>query len=96
MNPSETISDILTRTEQNQIKFIDLQFTDVVGVVKNVTIPVHQLPAALENGIWETNQSSFLPTKGSIATSASLIRMTCGKKSWEEPSLYARCCAMTR
>lgn len=52
MNPSETISDILTRTEQNQIKFIDLQFTDVVGVVKNVTIPVHQLPAALENGIW--------------------------------------------
>lgn len=52
MNTSETISDILTRTEQNQIKFIDLQFTDVVGVVKNVTIPVHQLPAALENGIW--------------------------------------------
>jgi glutamine synthetase len=49
---SDQISDILARTEQNQIKFIDLQFTDVVGVVKNVTIPVHQLPAALENGIW--------------------------------------------
>lgn len=49
---SDQISDILARSEQNQIKFIDLQFTDVVGVVKNVTIPVHQLPAALENGIW--------------------------------------------
>ena len=49
---SDQISDILARTEQNQIKFIDLQFTDVVGVVKNVTIPIHQLPAALENGIW--------------------------------------------
>jgi glutamine synthetase len=49
---SDQISDILARTEQSQIKFIDLQFTDVVGVVKNVTIPIHQLPAALENGIW--------------------------------------------
>ena len=43
---------IIARTEQNQIKFIDLQFTDVVGMVKNVTIPVHELTAALENGIW--------------------------------------------
>ena len=43
---------IIARTEQNQIKFIDLQFTDVVGMVKNVTIPAHELTAALENGIW--------------------------------------------
>jgi len=32
--PSTTIADILARLEQEQIKFIDLQFTDVVGVVK--------------------------------------------------------------
>lgn len=38
--------------EQNEIKFVDLQFTDIVGVVKNVTIPVRQLPEALQYGIW--------------------------------------------
>ena len=53
MNDLASITtDVLTRTEQNHIKFIDLQFTDVVGVVKNVTIPAHELPTALENGIW--------------------------------------------
>ena len=51
-NSANSTTDILARAEQNQIKFIDLQFTDIVGVVKNVTIPVHQLTAALENGIW--------------------------------------------
>ncbi len=49
---SDPAADILTRVEQNRIKFIDLQFTDVVGMVKNVTIPAHELPGALVNGIW--------------------------------------------
>src|ERR1039457_3270317 len=44
--------DLLARAEQARIKFIDLQFTDVVGVVKNVTIPITQLPAALDHGVW--------------------------------------------
>ena len=53
MNSNSTaIADLLTRTEQDQIKFIDLQFTDVVGIVKNVTIPAHELPEALKSGIW--------------------------------------------
>ena len=53
MNVSpEIISELLKRVEQAQIKFIDLQFTDVVGVVKNVTIPTHELTEALEEGIW--------------------------------------------
>jgi len=45
-------TDLLARVQENDIRFIDLQFTDVVGVVKNVTIPAHELPHALENGIW--------------------------------------------
>lgn len=45
-------ADVLARVEQRQIKFIDLQFTDVVGVVKNVTIPVAQLAETLDHGIW--------------------------------------------
>ncbi len=47
-----TIADLIARARQAQIKFIDLQFTDVVGIVKNVTIPVHELSEALEKGIW--------------------------------------------
>jgi glutamine synthetase len=49
---SAPITNLLARIEQEQIKFIDLQFTDVVGVVKNVTIPAHELSEALKNGIW--------------------------------------------
>ncbi len=45
-------TDILKLTETNNIRFVDLQFTDIVGVVKNVTIPIHELPDAIENGIW--------------------------------------------
>jgi glutamine synthetase len=51
-NSTDSTANILARSEENHIKFIDLQFTDVVGVVKNVTIPVHELTTALENGIW--------------------------------------------
>jgi len=51
-NPPASTTDLLTRVEKGRIKFIDLQFTDIVGVVKNVTVPAHELPWALENGIW--------------------------------------------
>ncbi len=45
-------TDVLARVEKSQVKFIDLQFTDVVGVVKNITIPAAELPQVLEQGIW--------------------------------------------
>ena len=51
-NSARSTADIVAHTEQNHIKFIDLQFTDVVGMVKNVTIPVHELQSALDYGIW--------------------------------------------
>ncbi|MGA7194768.1 MAG: type I glutamate--ammonia ligase [Anaerolineales bacterium] len=51
-NSAQSTADIVVRMEQDHIKFIDLQFTDVVGMVKNVTIPIHELKAALENGVW--------------------------------------------
>ncbi|MHB1357675.1 MAG: glutamine synthetase family protein [Anaerolineae bacterium] len=34
------------------VRFIDLQFTDILGIVKNITVPVEQLPVALQSGIW--------------------------------------------
>jgi glutamine synthetase len=51
-NSTGSTADILARAEQNRIKFIDLQFIDVVGMVKNVTIPGHELRVALDNGVW--------------------------------------------
>lgn len=48
----DPIADVLDSIRQHQIKFIDLQFTDVVGVVKNVTIPAREAAEALQNGIW--------------------------------------------
>lgn len=44
--------DLLKRVREDNVKFISLQFTDVVGTVKSVDMPVQQLPEALENGIW--------------------------------------------
>ena len=53
MSPaSDPNLEVLERVQQNRINFIDLQFTDVVGVVKNVTIPAAELPQVLANGIW--------------------------------------------
>ena len=51
-NSTGATADILTRAEQSHIKFIDLQFIDVVGMVKNVTIPAHELKVALDDGVW--------------------------------------------
>jgi len=52
MSTPDQSSDLLGRVERLNIKFIDLQFTDVVGAVKNVTVPVSELSMALDHGIW--------------------------------------------
>lgn len=43
-----TREDILHFADELKIKFIRLQFTDVLGIIKNVAIPVEQLPKALD------------------------------------------------
>ena len=47
-----SLQDLVDQVAKNQVKFIDLQFTDVVGVVKNITIPAAQLESAVNEGIW--------------------------------------------
>jgi glutamine synthetase len=37
---------------KENVKFIDLQFIDILGIVKSVTIPVHQLEDCIEHGKW--------------------------------------------
>jgi glutamine synthetase len=48
MNATE--SEIIARVESDQVQFVSLQFTDLFGTVKNVTIPVSRLPDVLEEG----------------------------------------------
>jgi glutamine synthetase len=43
---------LIKRVEDDDVKFISLQFTDVIGGVKSVDIPKSRLSKALEEGIW--------------------------------------------
>ena len=49
-------TDLVERTmataREQDVKFIDLQFTDVVGAVKSVTIPIEQFGEAIDHGKW--------------------------------------------
>jgi glutamine synthetase len=38
--------------KENNIRFVQLQFTDIIGAVKSVTIPLHQLASSTEHGTW--------------------------------------------
>jgi glutamine synthetase len=44
--------DLLKKIEEDKIKFICLQFTDVTGTVKSTDLPVHRLQGALKDGVW--------------------------------------------
>ncbi len=50
--PAPSSEELLAIVENRHIRFIDLQFTDVGGAVKNVTIPKQELAATLNHGIW--------------------------------------------
>ncbi|MBC8527755.1 MAG: glutamine synthetase [Candidatus Cloacimonetes bacterium] len=45
-------SKILEQVKKDKVKFVLLQFTDIYGVVKSLTIPVEQLTSSLEHGTW--------------------------------------------
>ncbi|MGB9977428.1 type I glutamate--ammonia ligase [Thermovenabulum sp.] len=49
--PKYTKSDILKKAQELDVKFIRLQFTDILGIIKNVTITVEQLEDALDGKI---------------------------------------------
>ncbi len=44
--------DILEQAEADNIKFVSLQFTDILGTIKSITIPVGRLAEVLERGVW--------------------------------------------
>ena len=42
----------LKLAEDRNLRFVSLQFTDIVGQVKSVQVPMHQLEEAVEHGKW--------------------------------------------
>lgn len=44
--------EIVELSKKEEVKFIDLQFTDIFGVTKSVTLPTDRLEEALERGVW--------------------------------------------
>ncbi len=44
--------EILKRVKKDQISLVSLQFSDLLGIVKEIIIPVSQLEDAFENGVW--------------------------------------------
>jgi glutamine synthetase len=49
---SADANKLLKKIEADKVKFIRLQFTDIQGQPKNVSIPVIQAEKALTEGIW--------------------------------------------
>ena len=43
---------LIEKAKADGIRFIQLQFTDVLGIVKAVTIPIHQLAGSVQHGTW--------------------------------------------
>ncbi len=44
--------EVVERAQADGVRFVDLQFTDIMGTTKSVTIPLGQLEEALERGVW--------------------------------------------
>ncbi|MFC5559933.1 type I glutamate--ammonia ligase [Ureibacillus thermophilus] len=51
MKKNYTKEAILKIAEEENVRYIRLQFTDLFGIIKNVEIPLSQLPKALDNKI---------------------------------------------
>jgi glutamine synthetase len=47
-NRPKTKEEVLQRVAELDVRFIRLQFTDILGIIKNVDIPIEQLPKALD------------------------------------------------
>lgn len=43
---------VLEDCKKNQVKFVNLQFTDLAGIIKAVTIPVDKLEDAIDQNAW--------------------------------------------
>jgi glutamine synthetase len=45
-------AELIDAARSSGVRFVQLQFTDIIGVVKAVTIPIHQLEGSVRHGTW--------------------------------------------
>lgn len=46
------LNDLFFRIEEDLVKFLSLQFTDVTGAVKSLDIPISRVEGAVQEGVW--------------------------------------------
>ncbi len=46
------LKELKSRIEEDQVKFLSLQFTDVTGAVKSLDIPISRVDGAVQEGVW--------------------------------------------
>jgi glutamine synthetase len=49
---AELKDEVFARAQKDQVRFVNLQFTDIMGLVKTVTIPFHKFSDAVGDGLW--------------------------------------------
>ena len=47
-----TKAEVLEMASKNGVKYVNMQFIDILGVPKALTIPVHKLESAIDNNVW--------------------------------------------
>ena len=58
-----TNDDILRIAKEQHVEFVSLQFTDIAGMLKNVTIPATMLADCLDHGAWFDGSALEGPTR---------------------------------
>src|SRR5438105_4630607 len=51
-NAKDEVERIMARATADKVRFVNMQFTDLMGIVKSVAIPIHQFEDACINGKW--------------------------------------------
>jgi glutamine synthetase len=52
VKPRDARKTALERAEKDRVRLVNLQFVDIAGIVKSVSIPVRQLEDSLNQGTW--------------------------------------------
>jgi glutamine synthetase len=47
-----TREDIIRTCREADVRFLHMQFSDILGMIKNITVPISQLERILKEGVW--------------------------------------------
>ena len=52
MKKPQNTTELFECIKEQSVEFINLQFSDMMGIPKSVTIPKGKLPEVMESGLW--------------------------------------------